>query len=53
MENGISVPSEALTKLICKEIDINTEWLKFGRGPVFESDINIDLINYYDQIIVG
>ena len=42
MEKGITVPSEALTKLICKEFDINTEWLKSGKGPIFESDFNID-----------
>jgi len=42
MEKGITTPSEALMKLMCKEFEINIEWLKSGTQPMFESDYNID-----------
>lgn len=39
MEKGITVPSEALIKLICKEFGINEEWLKKGTEPMYIEEL--------------
>ncbi len=31
-ENGMRVPSDAVIKAICREFDINQEWLETGKG---------------------
>lgn len=35
MESGENSPSEQTIKLICKEFDVNEEWLKNGTGEMF------------------
>ena len=42
MEKGITEPSEALSKLICKEFGISMDWLKNGHGPMEEAELGID-----------
>ena len=37
IEKRKTTPSEALIKLICKEYDVNEQWLKFGEGDVFNA----------------
>lgn len=44
MEKGITVPSEALSKLICKEFDVNEEWLKTGKTPIYIDKVHTDEI---------
>lgn len=39
IEKGITVPSEALMKLICKEFGVNEEWLKLGTEPMYIDDL--------------
>ncbi len=38
MEKGITIPSDSLTKLICKEFGVNEEWLKTGIEPMYIED---------------
>lgn len=39
IEKGGTVPSEALIKLISKEYSVNSEWLKDGKKPMFNEDL--------------
>ncbi len=48
MEKGITIPSEALIKLICKEFGVNEEWLKTGREPIY-----LDEIEFYTSIMLS
>ncbi|MEY8326757.1 helix-turn-helix transcriptional regulator [Lachnospiraceae bacterium 54-11] len=48
MEKGITIPSEALIKLICKEFCINEEWLKMGSGPMY-----IEELEFYTDILLN
>lgn len=34
-ETGKSVPSDAAVALICREFDVNEEWLRTGEGEMF------------------
>lgn len=47
MEKGITVPSDSLTKLICKEFGVNEEWLKTGIEPMYMEDFE----TYTDEIL--
>lgn len=47
MEKGITVPSDSLTKLICKEFGVNEEWLTAGIEPIYMDDFVI----YTDEIM--
>ena len=35
-ENGIRVPLDAVITSMCREFNVNEEWLKAGKGPMFE-----------------
>ena len=35
-ETGSNIPSAAVISLICKEFDVNEDWLKTGDGEMFE-----------------
>ena len=35
MESGENSPSEQTIKIICKEYDVNEEWLRTGEGEMF------------------
>lgn len=50
-ETGISEPSAAVLSLICREFDVNEEWLRTGEGEMFKpkpSDI-LDQLAYKYQ----
>lgn len=47
MEKGITVPSDSLTKLICKEFGVNEEWLKTGIEPMYMDDF----ATYTDEML--
>lgn len=47
MEKGITIPSDSLTKLICKEFGVNEEWLKAGIDPMYIEDFS----TYTDEIL--
>lgn len=49
LEKGITVPSDALIKLICKVFEVNEEWLRFENGPVYVEDLDIAADNNLDQ----
>lgn len=36
MESGENSPSEQTIKLICKEFNVNEEWLRTGTGEMFQ-----------------
>lgn len=49
MEKGITIPSESLIKLICKEFGANEEWLKEGIEPAYIDDFTFgteDMLSY-------
>ena len=35
-ETGSNIPSAAVISLVCKEFDVNEDWLKTGDGEMFE-----------------
>ena len=41
IEKGINKPSEQTIALICKEFNINEDWLRYGTEPM-EKEIDID-----------
>lgn len=49
MEKGITVPSDSLTKLICKEFGVNEEWLIAGIEPMYIEDFS----SYTDAIMTS
>lgn len=36
LESGKNSPSEQTLKLICKEFNVNMEWLQIGRGEMYQ-----------------
>lgn len=48
-ENKISKP---MIKLICKEFNVSSAWLKEGVGDMF-NDMDVDLLNKVDEILSG
>lgn len=51
MEKGITIPSESLVKLICKEFGVNEEWLKEGLEPMYIDEFYIDEILYNSTML--
>ena len=45
MESGENSPSEQTIKLICKEFDVNEDWLKNGTGEMFPPKTKDELIS--------
>jgi transcriptional regulator with XRE-family HTH domain len=43
-ENGLRIPTDAVVKSICREFDVNEEWLRNGTGEMFIPKSKIDEI---------
>lgn len=52
LELGENKISEPMIKLICKEFNVSSAWLKDGIGDMY-NDMDIDLLNKVDEIISG
>lgn len=46
-ETGKSNPSDAAVSLICREFNVNEEWLRTGNGEMFQSVSRDDEINEF------
>lgn len=42
-ESGVNAMADNIVLLICREFDVNEEWLRYGTGSMF-SQKNVDLI---------
>ena len=42
-ESGVNAMADNIVLLICRELDVNEEWLRYGTGSMF-SQKNMDLI---------
>lgn len=55
-ESGVNAMADNIVLLICREFDVNEEWLRYGTGSMF-SQKNMDLIeqlsNKYDLGLYG
>lgn len=50
-ENGRREPMEATIKAICREFNVNYDWLKYGEGDMFEAlgeDVLSDIFSDYN-----
>lgn len=52
LESGKNSPSEQTLKLICKEFNVNEEWLRTGKEPMY-NEIEDKLSSYLGQIAKG
>jgi len=43
-ENGIRNPSDAVIMSICREFNVNEEWLRTGQGEKFNLDTDTDFL---------
>ena len=51
-ESGISEPSTAVISLICKEFNVNEDWLRNGSGDMFlPVDRNADIAKLTKQLL--
>ena len=51
-ESGISEPSTAVISLICKEFNVNEDWLRNGNGDMFlPVDRNADIAKLTKQLL--
>lgn len=55
-ESGVNAMADNIVLLICREFDVNEEWLRYGSGAMFNQK-NMDLIdqlsNKYDLGLYG
>lgn len=51
IENGKININNRIVKLICSEFNVNEEWIRFGRGEMFNKDNDyLKFINAYSQL---
>ncbi len=52
LESGKNSPSEQTIKLICKEFDINEDWLRTGEGDMYKNRTrNQEIQNFANDIM--
>lgn len=52
MESGENYPSEQTISLICKEFNVNEEWLRTGEGEMFnELDMENELMAWAGRVL--
>lgn len=44
---------EQTIKLICKEFNVNEEWLRSGKGTMFNEDIESELMKWVGRVLAG
>lgn len=50
-ENGMRTPSDAIIKAICKEYNVNEDWLRYGTGEMFvEMTRDEELAEFFGKI---
>ena len=47
-ELGRSTPSDSAVSLICKEFNVNEDWLRYGTGSMFNENSTFSLDEYAD-----
>lgn len=53
-ENGRNEPIDAVISLICREFNVNEEWLRTGKGEMFnELDIEDQLMIWAGKVLNG
>ena len=52
-EMGRSIPSDAAISLICREFDVNEEWLRTGNGSMFNAMSEDEELDLYVGRISG
>jgi transcriptional regulator with XRE-family HTH domain len=54
IENGNRALTEQMIKAICREFDVNEEWLRTGEGEIFTPRTKNELITeFLGELIVG
>lgn len=51
-ETGRRSPSDAVVSLICREFNVNEEWLRTGEGDMFKKRLPVDEVsNYVEDLL--
>lgn len=54
IEKGDRVPSDRTIADICREFDVNEEWLRTGTGPMFvEKSRDEELAEFFGKVLAG
>lgn len=50
-ENGLRNPSEAIIRAICREFNVNEDWLRTGKGEMFRKvDRKTELASFFGEL---
>ena len=53
-EIGRNPPTDTVVTLICREFDVNEEWLRTGAGPMFvEKTRDEELAQFFGEVLSG
>lgn len=53
-EIGRNPPTDTVVTLICREFDVNEEWLRTGAGPMFvEKTRDEELAEFFGKVLAG
>lgn len=53
-EIGRNPPTDTVVTLICREFDVNEEWLRTGAGPMLvEKSRDEDLAEFFGKVLAG
>ena len=54
MESGENLPSDQTIHLICKEFNVNEDWLRYGTGEMFvNKSLEQELIDFTADMLLG